>query len=549
VDTILDVSHNRAKSFGAVYAVLFSFVATGIVVAYIGFCDPDTCWHLALGQWMLVHNEIPHVDPFCSNIGHFVFVGANLPLIQHEWLSDVVFYAIFSMFGLTGMLVVTAVLSILSFVVIPSVLMLRNGAPTVVVLVATTLTLLASAFRLWVRPEEFSFLCMAALILVNDVSHTTNSRKKLAFCCVLIFSIMALWANLHGLFIVGVAYLVGYSVIGFLEFLWLRKPPTEIVRLFVIVAAAITGTINTPWHFAFWKYMLKLLTFPVSNRENGPMTLSSLANPTSLPLVLLLILVFGRLYWCLNSQKESLRTLLLPLGLSLCATAAMIAHQRITPLALLVLLASLGKTYHRCGIKSDTPASGNDTLLSARKRYFAEDSLLNSVASLLIGLAASGITCWLATLYLVPPSLPAASRLFRPPFKAVQYLEQHTPKGRLLNDSKFGSMMTWDMANPPDLFLDGRFDSLDRDLISDYSRMRQCHGNWEQLLDKYRIGWVFFPPEMPIITQLSKNPAWKTEYKDEAAAVLVRNFAGYAGGGGNGVSPESFSLHGVSKKL
>ncbi len=92
----------------------------------------------------------------------------------------------------------------------------------------------------------------------------------------------------------------------------------------------------------------------------------------------------------------------------------------------------------------------------------------------------------------------------------------------MLNDSKFGSMITWTWSNPPDIFVDGRFDSFDRNLVYDYNRMRLCNDNWHELLDRYQIKWVFFPPQTPIVKQLMETPGWAVEYSDKSSVVLQR---------------------------
>ena len=43
--------------------------------------DPDSHWHIAVGNWMLAHRTVPDVDPFS-----FTFLGE--PWIAKEWLSQ-----------------------------------------------------------------------------------------------------------------------------------------------------------------------------------------------------------------------------------------------------------------------------------------------------------------------------------------------------------------------------------------------------------------------------------------------------------------------------
>lgn len=236
----------------AVYiAYLLMLPSIGILVACIGFCDPDTCWHLALGQWICAHGGLPYIDPFSTNVANVLFVAKNLPLIQHEWLTDVIFYRVFAAFALKGLLVLTAVLSLCSFVIIPSILMLRNGVPRIIALAATTLAICASSFRLWVRPDEFSFLFMSLLILINDIALTTTSWKKMAACSVFVFAIMALWGNCHGMFVIGLAYLAGYFLIAILQSLWPKTTAEQLKRGLLFSVPLLSALFVRPGIFSF----------------------------------------------------------------------------------------------------------------------------------------------------------------------------------------------------------------------------------------------------------------------------------------------------------
>lgn len=43
---------------------LFSVFALGVVIAGTGLHDPDTCWLLALGRYIVRHHALPDTDPF-----------------------------------------------------------------------------------------------------------------------------------------------------------------------------------------------------------------------------------------------------------------------------------------------------------------------------------------------------------------------------------------------------------------------------------------------------------------------------------------------------
>jgi hypothetical protein len=514
----------------AVY--LFLFPAVGLLVAYIGFCDPDTCWHLALGKWMFAHGSLPRVDPFSSNIHDFVFISKDFPLIQHEWMSDFVFYGIFAGLGAIGLLVLTAVLSICSFVIIPATLMRLKGASQTVALICIALTLWASAFRLWVRPEAFSFLCMSALILCNELSQTAKGKMIMLYYA-LAATIMVFWSNFHALFILGIAYLFGYFVLICFDSLLIRRSSAGIAHALKILLAGIIGTLATPWNFAFWRYICGLVMSPVShmNKENGGLTFSDLSHPTFAPLVLLLALFCGL---CFAAKKQvGVRQLFFPIALALGAAVLFVLFRRMTPFALLILMAAVAKIYSMPRSENSISAdreSGSVPInqqATPRSLYlktdtFLQDQNIGGWRSSLFGLTFCVFSTLLAAFFLVPPKIPSPSRLFKPPNAAIHYLDHHLPAGRLFNDSKFGSMMTWNMDHPPDLFIDGRFDSYDRQLVYDFEKMRLGRDHWRELLLKYRIGWVFFPPDAPIILELQKMPGWRKAYSDAEAVILTR---------------------------
>jgi hypothetical protein len=129
---------------------------------------------------------------------------------------------------------------------------------------------------------------------------------------------------------------------------------------------------------------------------------------------------------------------------------------------------------------------------------------------------------WLAATFLIRPEIPAPSRFFRPACQALQFLNKQRPAGRMLNDSKLGSMITFCMVNPPDIFIDGRFDSYSRQLINDYQQMRLAKPGYLDLLNRYHIDWVFFPPDAPLADSLAREPGWRVYYHDRDAVILAR---------------------------
>src|SRR6185437_1016863 len=63
--------------------------------------DPDTQWHVALGNWILAHRAVPRVDTFS-----FTFAGE--PWIAKEWLSQLLLAGAYDLGGWGAVVVLAA---------------------------------------------------------------------------------------------------------------------------------------------------------------------------------------------------------------------------------------------------------------------------------------------------------------------------------------------------------------------------------------------------------------------------------------------------------
>jgi hypothetical protein len=539
----------------ALYLGLFPLV--GLIVAYIGFCDPDTCWHLAMGKWICLHNQLPLADPFSTNINDYVRTGKGQPIMQHEWLSDCIFYCLYAWGGAKLLLMSVAALASLALIISPSLLMFKSGASRFVSLLATITVLPACMFRLWVRPEIFSFTYMAALIWLVELGR--HATKRAFFICLFgIFALLSLWANCHALFVMGLFYLGLYTVLSLVQFVFAHygRLTTDALavgrslgRLVAMTAAGIVGTLCTPWSINLWLYVSNIVLSPQAhgNKENGPLDVYSMGHITVIPLVISFLLVAFLFVRAVGGtdKKDSdracffaLNKIVLALGLYLSALAIAVFFRRLTPFALIILLSSLALLFERVGrrecanesaviarddienksLKSEVPANW----LNAGQEQLEQLNIPGWQSSV-VGVLLAMTTVWSATTYLLKPEIPSASRFFVPAWQALDFLSKQRPQGRMLNDSKLGSMMPFCMPLPPDIFIDGRFDSYNRQLIDDYQEMRLAKPGYGQLLSRYKIDWVFFPPRTPIVERLRQDPLWHVYYQDSAAVVLSRD--------------------------
>src|SRR5512132_1298074 len=71
------------------------------VMAAREITDPDFWWHLRTGQYIVENATIPHGDIFS-------YTNAGQTWVTHEWLSEVIMYAVYRLGSYPALIVVFA---------------------------------------------------------------------------------------------------------------------------------------------------------------------------------------------------------------------------------------------------------------------------------------------------------------------------------------------------------------------------------------------------------------------------------------------------------
>ena len=135
-----------------------SLLSFALLLAVFALCVPsipsaDMWWHLSTGQYILHTHSIPHADPFSSTF-------AGKPWTTHEWLSDVLFYYVYSLADSPGLLCFCgAILALAFWFAFRSI-----SGPLLSRLLALGLGIWAARPSFSVRPLVFTLL-LAALFL------------------------------------------------------------------------------------------------------------------------------------------------------------------------------------------------------------------------------------------------------------------------------------------------------------------------------------------------------------------------------------------------
>jgi hypothetical protein len=169
---------------------------TFLIVVFLGLfamagrniTDPDLWWHLKTGEYIAQHGSVPHADPFS-------YTRAGQPWVAHEWLTDLLLYALHRATGTAGLIAVFAAILCTAFFF----LYLRCGPDPYVAGVAVLFTAWATMPVWGVRPQVISLLLTSLWLLILERS---ERNSKLLWWTL---PLTLLWVNLHAGFALGLA--------------------------------------------------------------------------------------------------------------------------------------------------------------------------------------------------------------------------------------------------------------------------------------------------------------------------------------------------------
>jgi len=299
------------------------------------YADTDLWGHVRFGQAMLSTGHLIRADTFSySALGH--------PWIDHEWLAEVVMALFYNAMGVAG-------LKLMKFLCAgATVTLLAAGLAETGASIAAQFVVLAAAAvalvqQMQFRPQLFDYVFLAALIAM--LARESYRRRAPLWLAV---PMLALWANLHGGFFIGLVALGIYTAALAAEGVVRGTGPGRALRPGVITAAAALATLCNPWGSGEWTVVVRSLTNPYTMSrvsEFKPLleTLGALqrAGMPTFPLVTMLSMLAALVAACVLAPRRDDAALL---AIAVVMVAAAFAAVRNTALAVLALAVPLA--YH-----------------------------------------------------------------------------------------------------------------------------------------------------------------------------------------------------------
>ena len=174
---------------------IFGIMSCALLLVIFPFFDFDIYWHLANGREMVAQGRIINEEIFS-------YTKAGTPFSNHEWLAQILLYAVYLLSGDVGLNLFKIAIAASVVILLFRTCRMLNASPVLAALLSTAGILIA-AERYLVRPELFSLLGLA---LLGYILHGYKSERISATALRWLPLIMLLWDWLHGA-VFGVVFL------------------------------------------------------------------------------------------------------------------------------------------------------------------------------------------------------------------------------------------------------------------------------------------------------------------------------------------------------
>lgn len=473
--------------------------------------DSDLWWHLRAGEETLRQGRPLTVDLFSST-------RYGETWINHSWLSQLGMYGLFKVGGYFGLGFGVAAIATLSMLFV--YLQMQGNAilKAFILVFASTI-----ASMVWSpRPQLISLILFGFLSYLLYL-YKWKRRNYLWMLPVLFL----LWANLHGGYVLGLL-IIGTLVAGEIFNRVLGYSGVETVSIkglaqiivwtgLSVLVVAINPNGTAMWTIPFRTVGVGVLQDFIS--EWASPDFHAIAQQSLLWLLTVTIITLA-----LSKLRVDGYELIAFCGF---AYLAFLARRNYGPFAM-VTAPILSR--HLQEVLSAWRQRTQPALASYFEGNFLEKFrsrgnwnpplrwrvLINSFLILLFSIAA------IAKLAVVTsPELVARYMQQFYPVQAVDWIKRNRPPGGLFNEYNWGGYLTWNLREYP-VFVDGRTDLYNDDLLMEYLQVMAGDGDWEQLLRENQINLILIDDQSALGRVLLEHPGWARVYQDSIADVFER---------------------------
>lgn len=474
------VTAGTSAAAGIVQTAVVAGLAVGVLlVVATTRADVDLWGHVRFGLDTLRSGHIDRIDPYSFT--------SDRMWLNHEWLSELVMAIAWQRAGNAGLvaLKLACIAASLGFLYATLRRSETSGRTSILLLGLALVGILPRVNH--VRPQLFSVVLFAALILIFTRAERATHRAAWTV------PLLALWANLHGGWIVGLGTVGLWSV----AHAWDRRAVgARALTGLVWCGAAAAATLLNPYGAGLWRFLLETVGL---GREAITEWAPLWTNP---PLLALWAMFAGIGVFAATRSTPA------PSAAALVIPAAWgVLSVRVSRLDAFFALAVIGMLGPRLDPYLRGPATGMAPV-TARLRALVAAAVV--ALALSIPAARRPLTC----IGLYDPWWPEPG--------AVRFMQQQGLSGRVVTFFRWGEYGIWHMPPGMKVSLDGRRETVYSDaLVRGHLELYAGTPVGLQFLDGLNADYVWFPRALPVTSSLEAR-GWIRIFAGAQSILLAR---------------------------
>ncbi len=457
--------------------------------------DPDFWWHIRIGEWMLQNGRLPSTDIF-------TFTASGHIWTDHEYLTEVLMWLVYSTLGLA---VLVGLFGLVTWAGFWFIYRQARRQPFVFIGLGLAIGAIAGS-PIWGPRAQMITFALSCLELYWLRSYLSGRSVAIMWFPL----VMVAWANLHGGWVIGFAWLGVALASELWGWAWDQDNPAHrmrVRRLLMVAGASAVAVAATP-HF--------LSLYPYPFETQGSAAQQALIQEWRSPD-----------FHVLELRPFELMIFLVPIGFAL---------KRPSVFDLLLALAGLGLALQNVRNIALFVAAVTPVLINTYGGWWTEYAkshdwrftlpsrpafaVITAVALLLIMGATS-----LRVVNSVSPARQQALDAAAYPIGASDWLAAHPEVGtRMFNQYGFGGYLAYRFYPQPNrrVFIFGEAALMGDNLLNEYADVYYVRPNWKQVLEKYGVDYVVETTGDPLPNLLATQPDWTLVYQDSTAVIYVK---------------------------
>ena len=464
--------------------------------------DPDFWWHLRTGYWMLENHRLPSHDLYTYTVGGHAWT-------DHEYLTEVLMAYLNSWGGLTLISLVFGVLTMLGFAFLYRTAQVGRR-PYVIAGLGLALGGLAGA-PIWGPRAQMITFALTCLELYWIASYLAGRSRSIYYLPL----VVALWANLHGGFVIAFV-LLGIAISAEVADWVLERNETRRVAhrrrvrtLGQVLLISLVAVLATPHGLSVYTNPIETLTSPAQRRLIIEWFSPDFHQLVIAPFLAMIVLVLVGFAFRRPSTYQLLLTVaVLVLSLESARNIAIFVAAT-TPILI--------ETWS--GIWEDLSAARGWSLSSSSP----PSALLRAVTVVALVVIAGAVLFRIGTSLGKQPADTSSNY----PVAAADFLASHPEIGtRMYNQYGWGGYLANRFYPDPNrrVFIFGEASVMGDSFLQQYQDVQTLRSNWQQILDRYQVDYVVYNRHEALTNVLEALPdKWDCSvYQDSQAEICVR---------------------------